>query len=663
MEYNVTVNTGKYSGTNNYVYITLVGEKGESDKTLLKKHYASLKTGQSGEYKVYSGIPLGRVYLVRLETVKWKVPHLYNKWFCSYVQVTPPGRETIQTFPCYHWLVGDDKVEICDGTAKRLCDTILRQEQDHRKAQLEERQKTFRWQAWAQGIPKCIDAEHELPLDVCFDGQKEFDFDESLLSASVKLGLEEVIMCPESWEDLKSFERIFSALPESPNAVYTKKHWQEDWFFGYQFLNGVNPRMIQNCSKLPSNFAVQGNMMKDSLPPKTTLDKELKAGNIYLVDYAILDGIPPNVIEGMQQYIAAPLCLLYEHPDNGLIPIAIQLGQKPTKDTPIFLPNDPPMAWLLAKIWVRHAEFQIFEVLSHLLRTHLTAEVFCVATLRQLPAVHPIYKLLIPHMKYTLDINCRARTHLISSDGIFKKVVSTGGEGLLMLVQGEYKVLTYRSLQPLCDFKDRGVSKLNKYFYRDHSLKLWSAIENYVSRIVSLYYRCDSEVEEDAELQAWIKDVVEEGFANASNFGLPNKLQNKQELITLLSVIIFTSSAQHAAINNGQFDFCAWVPNTPCTMRQPPPTDKDSVTMEFIMSTLPNISQSCLEIAITYVLGRFPPHTMPLGQYMEQYFTEPSAKKEIDRFCDDLQDIEAEIIKQKEYLYLCPSRIENSIAI
>jgi len=49
-------------------------------------------------------------------------------------------------------------------------------------------------------------------------------------------------------------------------------------------------------------------------------------------------------------------------------------------------------------------------------------------------------------------------------------VVSTGGDGLLILAKREYKVLTYRSLQPRFDFLDRGVTKLRDYFYRDHSL-------------------------------------------------------------------------------------------------------------------------------------------------------------------------------------------------
>ncbi|KAM3842354.1 polyunsaturated fatty acid lipoxygenase ALOX12-like, partial [Diretmus argenteus] len=190
----------------------------------------------------------------------------------------------------------------------------------------------------------------------------------------------------------------------------------------------------------------------------------------------------------------------------------------------------------------------------------------------------------------------------------------------------------------------------------------------FVSGMVVTFYQTDGEVLDDPELQAWIRDVTEEGFTELPNFGLSSQLRTREELSTLLAVVIFISSAQHAATNNGQFDWCAWVPNTPCTMREPPPTDKDAVTMEMIMATLPDVSQSCVEMAITWHLGRLQPDAVPLGQYAEQYFTEGRALQLIDRFRAELKEIEEHILNQNEgvelpYLLLLPSRVENSITI
>ncbi|TMS02164.1 Arachidonate 5-lipoxygenase [Larimichthys crocea] len=666
--YTVTVATGtsEYSGTNNYIYVTLVGEKGESERTLLDNPGLDFCRGAVDQYKVTSPSPLGSLLLVRLEKQRYWVE---DNWFCRYITVEPPGEDKVMTFPCYRWLIGDIKVEIREGTAKTLRADSLTQLLAHRKSELQERQTTYRWLTWAPGIPRCIDAktEADLPQDARFENEKRSDFEHSLQYALLELSLKKLaIRFGKTWNDLEDFKRIFWKL-RSPIAEFCMEHWKEDWFFGYQCMNGSNPRMIQRCKKLPDNFPVTADMVQNSMAARTNLDKELKAGNIYLLDYAIIDGVPTNTIRGKPQYIAAPLCLLYQHPD-GLIPIAIQLEQTPGLDAPIFLPRDPPLAWLLAKMWVRHAEFQVFQLLSHLLRTHLVIEVFCVATLRQLPAVHPIYKLLTPHLRYTLEINCRGRTQLISANGIFKRVVSTGGDGLLILAQREYKVLTYRSLQPHNDFSDRGVSQLPKYFYREHSLMLWEAIHSFVSDMVSLYYQSDQDVQEDLELQAWFRDISQEGFTELPSFGLPSKLRTKEELSTLLTVAIFTSTVQHAATNNGQFDWCAWVPNTPCTMRQPPPTDKDAVTMEMIMATLPDVSQSCVQMAITWHLGRAQPDAIPLGQYTEGHFTEGRALELIDKFRKELKEIEEHILKQNEglelqYLFLLPSRIENSITI
>ncbi|CAN9509766.1 unnamed protein product [Ophioblennius macclurei] len=667
--YNVSVATGtsEFSGTNNYVYVTLVGEDGESERTLLDNPGLDFCRGAVDQYQVSSPAPLGELLLVRLEKRRFWVE---DNWFCRYVTVKRLGRDEELMFPCYRWLIGDVQVEIREGTAKTLMDESIMAMVNHRKEELQERQRLYRWLTWAEGIPRCIDAktEADLPQDVRFDNEKRSDFEHSLQYALLELSLKKLaITFGKSWDDLDDFKRIFWKL-RSPIAEYCMKHWKEDWFFGYQCLNGSNPRMIQRCKKIPENFAVTADMVQSSMFASRNLDKEMKAGNIYLLDYAIMDGIPANTIKGKLQYIAAPLCLLYQHPDDGLIPIAIQLDQTPGPGAPVFLPSDPPLAWLLAKMWVRHSEFQVFQVLSHLLRTHLVVEVFCVATLRQLPAVHPVYKLLAPHLRYTLEINCRGRSQLISADGIFKQVVSTGGDGLVVLAQREYKFLTYRSLQPPLDFSDRGVTQLPNYFYREHSLMMWEAIYRFVSSMISLYYPSDLEVQADLELQAWITDVSQEGFTNLPNFGLSSKLSSKDELSTLLTVVIFSCTVQHAATNNGQFDWCAWVPNTPCTMRQPPPRDKDAVTMDMIMASLPDVSQSCVQMAITWHLGRTQPDAIPLGQYTEELFSERRAQELINRFKEELKQTEEHILKQNEglelqYLFLLPSRIENSITI
>lgn len=60
------------------------------------------------------------------------------------------------------------------------------------------------------------------------------------------------------------------------------------------------------------------------------------------------------------------------------------------------------------------------------LRTHAALEPFIIAAHRQLSSMHPIYKLMEPHMRYTLHINALARQSLFNGDGVIEDCFTPG---------------------------------------------------------------------------------------------------------------------------------------------------------------------------------------------------------------------------------------------
>ena len=82
-----------------------------------------------------------------------------------------------------------------------------------------------------------------------------------------------------------------------------------------------------------------------------------------MVDYKELEGITFTGGEGETGHTANPLGLFYVKSSGDLVPIAIQLFQQPSDTNPIWTPKDSHYDWLLAKMWLRNADYQLHQVI------------------------------------------------------------------------------------------------------------------------------------------------------------------------------------------------------------------------------------------------------------------------------------------------------------
>ncbi|KAG9466307.1 hypothetical protein GDO78_016831, partial [Eleutherodactylus coqui] len=487
------------------------------------------------------------------------------------------------------------------------------------------------WKMLASGSPYCIDADSsdDLPINERYSYEKRGSFLLTELLSNLEVGLKGFMSSTDSWRNLGDVKAVFY-FNRTDISDKVSKRWNEDSFFGYQYLNGVNPMLIRKCLNLPENFPVTSSMVAASLGISTDLQKELQNGNVFLADYKILQGIPiKDSINGKRQYMTVPMCLLWKDPQDKLLPIAIQLGQTPGEQTPIFLPSDSEWDWTLAKIWVRNAEYQVHQTISHLLQSHLFAEVFTMATHRQLPRNHPVYKLLIPHLRYTLDINTLAKKEVAGSGGTFDQILVLSKKGVRALVRRAMEELTYSALCLPEDIKARGLESIPNYFYRDDGQMIWEAME-----------RCR----------------------------IPSSLETMSSLVRYLTMVIFRCSAQHAAVNSGQFDFYAWMPNGPPSIKSPPPTAKGVTTIQTILDALPDVKTTTTSVVSVWQLSKEPQDQRRLGCYPDEHFTEETPQIFILEFQEKLSEI-SKIINERNqtrslpYPYLDPEVIENSVSI
>ncbi|MBV6627839.1 MAG: lipoxygenase [Rivularia sp. (in: Bacteria)] len=451
------------------------------------------------------------------------------------------------------------------------------------------------------------------------------------------------------------------------------ENFSTDEQFAYMRVAGYNPVMIEQVNKLGDRFPVTEAQYQEVMGDDS-LAAAGEEGRLYLADYGILEGAVNGTFPSVQKYIYAPFAL-FAVPKNTnsdkpslMLPVAIQCGQNP-QDNPILTPKSDKYAWLFAKTIVQIADANYHEAVTHLGRTHLLVGPFVVATHRQLPDSHPVNILLRPHFEGTLAINDAAQRRLIAAGGgVDKLLASTIDNSRVLAAVGLQSYGFNEAMLPKQLEKRRvnDTEKLPVYPYRDDALLIWNAIHTWVSDYLSIYYQNDASVQNDTKLQNWAIEAGAFDGGRIPDFGQKYGLiQTLDYLIDAITLIIFTASAQHAAVNFPQGDMMNYAPAVPLAGYQPASILQEKVTEEDYLNLIPPLEQAQEQLNLVHLLGSI--YYKTLGDYSDNYFKDALVKPALQAFRNNLTEVEATIHQRNQnrstYEYLLPSKIPQSINI
>jgi len=669
-------------------FIQLHGDGKDTDWVELKTPLAlfrgsDFKPGRTGTWTIRTQ-DVGTPDYFKLKKTK---PH--KPWFCELVTIKQS--DWSRTYPVYSII--NDEFFVFSNISRlpqNAGETRLA-----RQTQLNNVKQHVRWtedEVAAKGQLRWIDTDNylnipklgnylNLPLDLQKSHFRFLDFAEFGIEGVIPMSIKKLLASSMKIDELSDYHKIHHYLDthgaQQTNGFLTG--WDTDQGMGQQMLTSAASFMFKECKEVPEYFNVTDEDLKSHFPDGASIESEIAAGKLFISDFSSFYAEDKNLVyreleNGEPCQVAPAICLFYVNDSLGFVPIAIQL--KPNDKDYLFT-ADGSLKWLLAKMYYRNASFSIYEWIIHYAMTHATIEAFQVGIFRNLSQAHPMYKLLRPHVRTVAAMGALARETLIPKNSLFASGISIDATSMVL---SNFKTYNIQDLNMPKVFEKNGVhpDKIPNYYYGQYTLKIWKIVRDHVTDFVDLYYNSDQDVVDDVEIQHFAHEMANEAFGwEDGNFrGMPEKIETKEKLIEIFTIVIATSSAQHSAVNFAQYETYKFAPNCPSIMRREFPKNTDEVDLHRILESLPSVKQVAMVVGIVYTLSKYSRVEVYLDdesrkeadRHGEVWFHGKQENKLIAKYQEDLKKLEEEIrlMNSKirvEYLYMEPSKVPKSIAI
>lgn len=467
-------------------------------------------------------------------------------------------------------------------------------------------------------------------------------------------------------QSLNDYNALFRSIPLPPSAQVLF----EDDAFAWWRVAGPNPTVI--CRATDAGGLTDAGIHSVGAFANDSLDALLESGRLVVADYrqALADLENGTFPDGPKFAYKPVAWFAVPVGSTTLVPLAILPAEG---SDVIYAPPEgtAPWPWRAAKSIVASADTNHHELIAHLGRTHLFVEPFAVATHMKLSTEHPVYLLLVPHFEGTIFINWAAVKFLIDDKGGVDQLLAGTIQSSRTVAVESLTGMTFDDAIVPRALAARGFGNDVPFTfpYRDDALAVWGAIHDWVASYLALFYANDAAVQNDASLQAWGDLVRSNDGGRVPSFP---PLQSIADLVDALSAIIFTASAQHAAVNFPQATVMSYTPTMAGAGYADVPAAIASRTETEWLNIQPPMGMAALQLRLTYALGSV--HYTTLGGYSASWFLLSGHPIEVEEalaaFRHALGIIETAIIARNanltlafQYPYLQPSQIPQSINI
>ncbi len=324
------------------------------------------------------------------------------------------------------------------------------------------------------------------------------------------------------------------------------------------------------------------------------MDQLAEQGLLFILDLRIYEILETNQVDGFERFTPATFTWLeQDKKTKHLLPFAISVAGKGGIDRQFYdRPNTTDAAWLYALQAVKVSVTVYGIYLGHVYHWHSVTAAMDMTLLNHVPEDHSIRKILGPQSNYLIGFNDVlfllwaeiAPSTSINTALEFINLTNTFAEGRTFFDDDPLPTLKRLGLEE----KDFTLQKpWDQYPVVGYLVQIWEIVGEYVETYVKHTYSNDAAVQQDQDLQTWIRTSSDPDEGNIR--GLPS-MDSREAVKRVLHSMLYRVTAHGLSrLNNSANPSLSFVANfPPCLQSSHIPSPQSTFDTKELLQYLPN---------------------------------------------------------------------------